>query len=260
MAHSQLRNTVYVGAQNTSIQWARLDDARLRTTHNSGSHPDRRNHRFFDSKAIGGTSTPRRNDERWYRIPKAKHVVEMDRSCIQPSAHYGFVYCMMVATAPTVLVDADEDVLISGGGDGTVKLWRLGKMVSSSETRLSSSPKPSMVESDENIEEIMTLGEDDAEYVLALALDGSLLYSGKLSGIVELWDLDTKQKLRVVKAHDGDITTMQLAWGSLWTGSRSGQAAVSCCTLFLLLLFSFFFFFFCLLFPKVEGTYRIMLY
>ena len=84
-----------------------------------------------------------------------------------------------------------------------------------------------MNEGEEIIEEIMTLGDDDAESVLSLALDGSLLYSGKLHGIVELWDLDTKQKLRVIKAHEGDVTTMQLAWGSLWTASRSGHAAVS---------------------------------
>jgi hypothetical protein len=222
VAHSVRRDTVYIGAQNTSIQWARLDDPRLRTTHASDSHPDRRNHRFFDSKAVGGTSTPRRNDERWAHMPRARHVVEMDRGSLQAYAHYGFVLCMLVARAPTVLVDADEDVLISGGGDGTIKLWRLGTVGAEP-----SQSKPWMAEGDETIEEIMTLGEDDAESVLSLAVDGSFLYGGKLRGIVELWDLDTKQKLRVIKAQEGDITAMQLAWGGLWTASRSGHASVS---------------------------------
>jgi di- and tripeptidase len=63
--------------------------------------------------------------------------------------------------------------------------------------------------------------------VLSLAIDGSFLYGSKMQGTVELWDLDTKQKLRVIKAHESDVTTVQLAWGYLWTASRSGHAAVS---------------------------------
>ncbi|OAQ82419.1 beta-Ala-His dipeptidase [Purpureocillium lilacinum] len=216
-AYSPQHETLYIGAQNTTIQWVTLNDAAARVSPSSQSHPDRRSHRFFDSKAIGGTSTPRRNEDRWGLIPKAQAVLEIDAGSVRPFAHYGYVYCMLMAKGPTVEVDADDDVLISGGGDGTIKLWRLG----------SSSKDRRHDEDGEHggIDELMTLGTDDAESVLSLALDGSFLYAGKLDGIVELWDLDTTQRLRVIKAHEGNVMSLQMGWGYLWTGSTDGWSS-----------------------------------
>lgn len=217
VAYSRQQETVYIGSQNTAIQWINLTDPKRRALHDSAHHPDRRYHRFFDSKAVGGTSTPRRLDERWALIPKAQAVLEVDPASCYQFAHYGYVYCMLMARGPTVHVDSDEEVLISGAGDGTIKLWRLG-----------ATPAEDDDEDDEEpgIEEIMTLGTDEGESVLSLAIDGSFLYSGKIDGIIELWDLDTKQKLRVVKAHEGDIMTLQMQWGYLWSASATGSAAV----------------------------------
>ncbi|KAJ6785070.1 hypothetical protein PWT90_05253 [Aphanocladium album] len=185
----------------------------------SQRHPDRRSHRFFDSKAVGGGSTPRRNEDRWALIPRANTVLEMDGGSIRNFAHYGYVYCMLMARGPTVLVDEDDDVLISGAGDGTIKLWALGRR-GTREGLDEDEPDRGTT-----IEEIMTLGTDDAESVLSLAIDGSFLYSGKLDGIVELWDLDTAQKLRVIKAGESDIMSLQMACGFLWAGSTDGHAS-----------------------------------
>ncbi|KAF7545367.1 hypothetical protein G7Z17_g9232 [Cylindrodendrum hubeiense] len=210
-AYSPQHETLYFGAQNATIQWAGLKDASARVGSDSQQHPDRRNHRFFDSKAPGGTSTPRRNDDRWGLIPKAQTVIEMHPGSVKNFAHFGYVYCMLVTKSPTVEVGADDDVLISGAGDGTIKLWSLHAG-----------------EDDDNagsIQEIMTLGSDDAESVLSLALDGSFLYAGKLDGIVELWDLDTAQRLRVIRAHDCDIMSLQMGWGYLWTAASNGWAS-----------------------------------
>ena len=211
-AYSAQTDTVYLGAQNATIQWVALGDAASRVAPNSQSHPDRRNHRFFDSKAVGGGSTPRRNEDKWALIPRAQAVLEIDGGSVRHFAHNGYVYCMLMARGPTVEVDADEEVLISGSGDGTIKLWTLSKASRSSEG---------------GIEEIMSLGADDGESVLSLALDGSFLYAGKLDGIVELWDLDTTQRLRVLKAPGGNVMSLQMGWGYLWTGSAEGWASVS---------------------------------
>jgi di- and tripeptidase len=216
MVYSAQRDTLYIGAQNTSIQWVTLNDANSRVTHESAQHPDRRNHRFFDSKAVGGTSTPRRSDERWSLIPKAEQVLEIPRGAIGMFAHYGYVYCMLIAKGPTVLVEADEEILISGGGDGTIKLWRLG-----------SGKEDDDADANNGIRELVVLGDDDAESVMSLTIDGSFLYAGKLHGIVELWDLDTKQKLRVIKSHKADIMTVQMGWGYLWSAAATGTATVS---------------------------------
>ncbi|KAI2628491.1 glutathione degradosome [Hypoxylon sp. NC1633] len=212
VSYSSQYETVYYGAQNTSIQWVGLKDSSRRSSHDSPSHPDRRNHRFFDSRAVGGTSTPRPTDERYDLIPRPDSVLETDKRANKMFAHFGYVYCMLMTKGTTAYTEPDEDVLISGGGDGTIKVWKLGGHEIGSDGY------------ENGIDEIMALGEQDAVSVMSLAVDGSFLYSGKLDGIIELWDLDTKQKLRVIKAHRGDVMTLQMGWGYLWSASRAGTA------------------------------------
>ncbi|KAG5946865.1 hypothetical protein E4U53_006506 [Claviceps sorghi] len=224
-AYSPQHETLYIGAQNTTIQWVSLNSPARRVSHDSPNHPDRRSHRFFDSKAIGGSVTPRRNEDRWALIPRAQAVVEIDGYNIRQFAHYGYIYCMLMAKGPTVEVDSDEDVLISGSGDGTIKLWRLRGSKRGGADNLDGADDADADDEAGAIEEIMTLGTDDAESVLSIALDGSFLYAGKLDGIVELWDLDTAQRLRVIRAHDDNIMSLQMGWGYLWAASTNGWAS-----------------------------------
>ncbi|KAJ8062745.1 hypothetical protein OCU04_008008 [Sclerotinia nivalis] len=205
VAYSPQFETVYLGAQNTSIQWVSLRDSAARPTPNPERHPDRRNHRFFDSVQHGGTSTPRPRQVGRAAADQGD-VLEIDKAHMKQYAHFGYVYCMLMVRGVCRQVDADEDMLISGGGDGTIKLWKLSK------------------DQDEGINEIERLGEDDAESVLSLAVDGSFLYSSKLEGVIELWDLDTRQKLRVIRTNKGDVMTLQMGWGYLWSGGSTGHA------------------------------------
>jgi len=210
VAYSTQFETAYFGAQNTSIQWCSLKDSSSRPTPNQERHPDKRNHRFFDSKAAGGTATPRPSSSgRSALLATGGETLEIDKAHMKHYAHFGYVYCMLMVRGASRLVEPDEDMLISGGGDGTIKLWKL-----------SANP-------DDGIEELACLGEDDAESVLSLTLDGSFLYSGKLRGVIELWDLDTKQKLRVIKAHNGDVMTLQMGWGFLFSAGATGFSRVS---------------------------------
>ncbi|KAK7942380.1 uncharacterized protein PG986_011493 [Apiospora aurea] len=213
VSYSSQHQTVYYGAQNTTIQWVGLNDTSRVVAQDSTSHPDRRNHRFFDSRAVGGASTPRPTDERYDLIPRSHTVLETDRRAIRQYAHYGYVFCMLMARGVTAFADPEDDVLISGGGDGTIKVWQLGGNEVGPDGTLN------------GLREIMCLGEDNAESVMSLSIDGSFLYSGKLSGIVELWDLDTKQKLRVIKAHKGDVMALQMGWGYLWSAGSTGTAS-----------------------------------
>ncbi|KAI3324194.1 WD domain-containing protein [Xylariaceae sp. AK1471] len=213
LAYSSQYETVYYGAQNTSIQWVSLKDPDRRVSNDSASHPDRRNHRFFDSRAIGGASTPRPTDERYDLIPRSYVVLETDKRANKMFAHFGYVYCMLITNGATAYTSPEDDILISGGGDGTIKAWKLGG------TEIG----PDGYET--GLEEIMVLGEDDANSVMSISVDGSFLYSGKLDGVIELWDLDTKQKLRVIKAHEGDVMSIQMGWGYLWSAARSGTVS-----------------------------------
>jgi di- and tripeptidase len=219
VAYCARLDTVYVGAQDTSIQWVSLNDAKAVVAQDSDRHPYRRYHPFFDSKAVGGTSTPRTVDEKLSLVPKAQAVLEMDSSNVLKYAQNGYVYCMLVAKGPTMLVDADEEVLITGGGEGSIKVWRLGEGTAGQE-------KTDDYDPSKYIKEIMCLGTEDFLSVMAIAVDGSFLYAGKLKGTIELWDLDTKQKLRVIKAHQGDVMSLNMAWGCLWSASARGSAAV----------------------------------
>jgi di- and tripeptidase len=207
VAYSAQFETVYLGAQNTSIQWCSLMDSSTRPTPNPERHPDRRNHEFFDSVQAGGTSTPRPQPARSYI--NDGETLEIDKAHMMHYAHFGYVYCMLMVRSVSRLVDSEDDMLISGGGDGTIKLWKL------------------MPDQSQGIKELACLGEDDGQSVLSLALDGSFLYSSKLEGVVELWDLDTKQKLRVIRAHKGDVMTLQMGWGYLWSAGSTGYARVS---------------------------------
>lgn len=217
IAYSAQLDMLYLGTQTQDIQWIGLKDPARRVPHDSPNHPDKRQHRFFDSCAVGGASTPRRMEEHYARIPKAAAVLEIDPLAVRQYAHFGWVFCMLVAKGPTVLADPEEDVLISGGGDGTIKLWRL------------SDDRPDHDSGDDvvgDVAEMMVLGEDDSESVMSLAVDGSFLYAGKLRGIIELWDLDTKQKLRVIRAHDGNVNALKMGFGLLWSGATGGSASV----------------------------------
>ena len=104
-------------------------------------------------------------------------------------------------------LNGDHETLISGGGDGTIRLWSLDQKQSGAISR------PTSLEN----------GDDS---VLTLALDGTILYSGRLEGEINVWDLDTHQLIRRVKAHTVDVLTLSVGHGSIFSGAANGIAKV----------------------------------
>jgi di- and tripeptidase len=102
-----------------------------------------------------------------------------------------------------------EEVLVSGGGDGRVMFWRID-------------PKGGA------ISEIYTLedGREEGESILSLAQEGSFLYSGRLDGEVNVWDLETRQLVRSLKTNTGDVLTLSLGGGLLFAGGVDGVVQV----------------------------------
>lgn len=103
-----------------------------------------------------------------------------------------------------------EEVLVSGGGDGRIILWRID---ASQRGAISS---------------IYTLedGREEGESILSLAREGSFLYSGRFDGEVNVWDLETRQLVRSLKANTGDVHTLTLGSGVLYAGGISGNIQV----------------------------------
>lgn len=103
-----------------------------------------------------------------------------------------------------------EEVLISGGGDGTIKIWALD-------------------ETGGAIEEMHTLddGREQGESVLSIAIDGTFLYAGRADGEVNLWDLETRQLVRNLKTRTDDVLALSVGGGFIFCAGLSGVVEVS---------------------------------
>lgn len=101
----------------------------------------------------------------------------------------------------------EDEMLISGGGDGTIKIWSLDKAHGGS------------------IRELKTLESGD-DSVLTLVLDDTLLYSGRVNGEINVWDLETCQLVRRIESHTADILTLCVGNGTLFSGSANGFVKV----------------------------------
>ncbi|KAF2098217.1 glutathione degradosome [Rhizodiscina lignyota] len=202
VAYSSFLQTVYLGAQNTSIQWYDLKRKDSKTRPSPTAHPSF--HRFFDSVGPGGTRTPPAQDPEDY----ARHAVggqslQIPKQNLQQFAHFGYVYCMTLARPVS---ENAREVLISGGGDGIIKVWTLDEHNSGA------------------ISELFVLedGREEGESVLTIAVDGSFLYSGRTDGEINVWDLETKQLLRSLKANVGDVLTIAVGGGFLFSAGLDG--------------------------------------
>ncbi|KAL8994844.1 MAG: hypothetical protein Q9169_005291 [Polycauliona sp. 2 TL-2023] len=200
VAYSASHDTVYLGAQNTSIQWYNLSEKDNRPTLDLTRHPIVRNHRFFDSKGPGGTPTPRLAPIAGPSSGDGQYL-EIDKEDIVQYAHNGYTYCMLMVGGCEGETLEDE-TLISGGGDGTIKIWSLDATTGA-------------------ISELKALESGDAS-VLTLVLDDTLLYTGRLDGEINIWDLETYQLLRRIEAHTTDVLTLCVGHGSLFSGSADG--------------------------------------
>lgn len=174
------------------------------------SHPSERKDRFFDSAGPGGVQTPRpRGADITLRDAVGGQNLEIDRHDVRQFAHYGYVYCMLLGKG--ILPQApEEEVLVSGGGDGRINLWRIDPTKGGA------------------ITEAYTLedGREEGESILSLARDGSFLYSGRFAGEVNVWDLETRQLVRSLKASTGDVLSLSLGGGLLFAGGVEGVVQV----------------------------------
>lgn len=135
--------------------------------------------------------------------------LQIDGQDIQQFAHFGYVHCMLLGQG--ILPEApSEEVLVSGGGDGRINLWRIDPNHGGA------------------ISLICTLedGREEGESILSLAREGSFLYSGRFNGEVNVWDLETRQLVRSLKASTGDVHTLTLGSRVLYAGGKSGVVQV----------------------------------
>lgn len=144
LSWSSTLQTIFVGCQNTSLQWYNFQDAPAQsnlspmateTPSSSGLFTpstiiaSRKAHKFFDSypqyehkpadlNANNGTLKLSRRGSPTSDLdfPPPREYLEIPISNVIDSAHYGYVYCM------TILKNDERVRLATGSGDETVKV------------------------------------------------------------------------------------------------------------------------------------------
>ncbi|WFD36510.1 hypothetical protein MCUN1_003393 [Malassezia cuniculi] len=191
--------TLYLGCQNTSIQWIHLGNAwDAQQTPRRESRP----HKFFDSQSLAQrleaqASPGAPNAEMLVRRtavlkPDGTHidtaaplrVLSVDHEAVALSAHYGYIYSL------TLLKNGDaKPLLASGAGDGCVRLWTI---------------------SSSGLLPLTTLSPPGDHAVLALASWHNTLFVGRQQGPIQVWDLSSRSLIRTLSGHSDDVLSLQV--------------------------------------------------
>ncbi|KAJ2686618.1 hypothetical protein IWW39_003521 [Coemansia spiralis] len=185
-----------LGCQNTSLQWFSVAgrdavprDTRMREL-------QARRLRFFDD-AIGVCTA-----QAAVTSPTPSDYEDVDQYLVSDSgiidyAHSGYVYSLL----------ADGDVVYSGGSDGVIKVWQASQ-------GLALAGELERVASDVSVQ--------------ALALDDGLLFAGLQSGQIDVWDLETRQRIRTLAAHGANVFALSVVRHCVFSASSDGDVRVWC--------------------------------
>lgn len=195
---------------NLHSQWCNLsEEGSLNQT--SAAHPSKRTHRFFDSRGPDGTRAPRSSDGA-NAVSEGGRVLTFKRDHHKLFAHHGYVYSMLLVKG---LIESapSEEALLTGAGDGVVKLWRLGQEPGAAPTQIAKL--------------------QNGDPVLSIAVEGSLLYCGLAGGALNIWNLDSQQLVKRIARHTGDLWAVHVIQGVAICGDSTGTVKVSKLSLYL---------------------------
>lgn len=189
-------NTLFIGLQNASILWCRLD-LYLRTPSNELENesittfdrlPHVRFDRFFDSKGPGGSVNKVQQEHRlqcsYEKSTRGPILIEIpNQDCVR-FAHNGYVYCMDSIDQKNAQEFCDlhslqySHVLASCGGDGVIKIWEV-------------------IENPEGKIHLKIISElDNDNSILSMHISDSSIYVGLSDSTINVWDLTTFQLTR----------------------------------------------------------------
>ena len=109
---------------------------------------------------------------------------------------------MLLAQASTHH-DAEREVLVTGGGDGTIKVWYLEGLANAGLGLLYKFKNPSAS-------------------VMSLACNEVFLYAGLASGRVNVYNLDSQQLIQRINVGPEDVTALQIVDGVAFCGTSDG--------------------------------------
>ncbi|KAJ7644380.1 hypothetical protein FB45DRAFT_897694 [Roridomyces roridus] len=214
LAWSSSLQTIFIGCQNTSLQWydfrtellARSLD--LSSTVSSGRSTPRKAHKFFDSYPqyerkpadIYANNGPSRDtsphSDRSVPWPRRGYL-HIPAENVLDSAHYGYIYCM-------AMLDSIGGVrLVTGSGDEFVKVWECSGTDAPTE---------------------LHAFECNNGAIYSLVVRDETVYAGCQDGAVKVLDLETNTLVRTIIGQEGvDVLSMSLIHSDLYTCSANGQ-------------------------------------
>ncbi|PPR07112.1 hypothetical protein CVT24_010948 [Panaeolus cyanescens] len=226
LAWSSALQTLYVGCQNTSLQWFNFletvtssDSSSIADNVPSSSSPGgavtplvqtRRVHKFFDSypqhERKPADLNANNNATRHGRgTPDSDNISDSSSQTynlsipsvnVIDSAHYGYIYCMAILNH-----DGPAVQLATGSGDESVKLWDCSNVTP----------------------QLLHEFHCNQGAILTLVARDDTIYAGCQDGYVKVLDLETKTLVRTIIVHEGiDIISMTMLGTDLYTCSENG--------------------------------------
>lgn len=207
LVYSTRIQTLFCGAQNSSIQWSHLaPDDTLKTPILTFS-PGAFKHRFFDSLGPGGAENVHYDGDRTASLNS-----QGGRNLTIPTSHYlqyahkSYIYCMLLVKG-LVTHDRDEEVLATGGGDGAIKLWSIDRLSRSGIAQITKFKNPNAS-------------------VLSLSYRSSFLYAGLTDGIANIYNLASRQLVHKLQVGYGDVNQILVSPSSILCGTSLGWVKV----------------------------------
>jgi WD40 repeat protein len=157
------------------------------------------------------------NDLRGWEWHRLNYI--SDQSLMTLRGHTSWVYC--------IAISPDGKRIVSGGGDGTIKIWdaATGADVMALRGHLDTvhsvvfSPDGKRLVSgswDKTIKvwdvasgvELMTLRGDGAIWSIAISSDGKRIISGGAGETIKVWDTETGEELRALRGHESIVFSL----------------------------------------------------
>lgn len=226
LAWSQELSTLFIGAQNASILWCKLDLQKVDLLGPNLSSLDRLPHfrfdKFFDSKGPGGSMNRVQSEHALLRTSKSEDdikgplLVEIKNSNIVRFAHNGYVYCMEFLdngnAAEFCALHAEDgysSFLASCGGDGVTNIWGIRKGA------------------DGNISLEGTAQLENEESILSMHVADLSIYVGLGDSSINAWDLTTYQLTRsfhfITDSEKNDeILSLRIYNGCIYKATNTG--------------------------------------
>ncbi|KAK5078684.1 hypothetical protein LTR64_002901 [Lithohypha guttulata] len=201
VAYSSSIQTLFCGAQNSSIQWHQLSTPAVHNGTDNGD-PGSRQHRFFDSLGPGGAPNLLSHDIDGTVRAAGGQILTIASNCYQTYAHKSYIYSMVLAKG--LLEDeSKQEALVTADGGGTIKVWAINNLYN------------------DGLKLLFKLKSKGLS-IYTLAYKPPFLYAGLSNGKAHIYNLVSQQLVQKVDVCVADVAQIQIFGGGLYCGSNDG--------------------------------------